>query len=628
MATLFSGHYYYKNGVGGHSSVIGFESKSNRVMRIDFVTGNVGATSISISVEAGCIQCQDGAELTKIPFYVTESSTSHADANEEDGYAVTGYITGSSNKAYSGSANVILKANTTYYVWFFPPNKKYGWSYWHRNTDWYKSYYECSGTSKFGLSISAGTGSSITVNRTSSAVGLATGNLSNGAEIYKDDKLKITFTPSANYAIKTRTVNGSAFTSGNTHTVSGNVSVVATAQVLASNVGATDANIGSTSTITVTKYNDTYYHTLQYSFAGLSGYITSSGEVSSSPVKISTTSIAFNVPASFYNAIPNSKSGVCTITCRTYESASSSTQLGNNTTCTFTATAAASSCNPVVTGSVIDTNTVTTALTGDSSKLIKYKSNAQCTITATARMGSSITSRQINGAAPSESDNSRVFSSVTANEFTFTATDSRGYSNGVTVRPQIISYILLTCNPEVYRPVPTGSRMALSVSGNVYRGSFGAYSNTLTLKYRYRKVGESYGSWKTVNQSYLTIGHSSYRSNVEIELEAYSDDGFDYRQDYEFQVKATDGANGYTLSDVTKTVSVSRGLPVFDWGRDDFNINASLKLKEVNILDIMYPVGSVYMHSSDGLPNAVSEVGTWVSISTGIDGVYAWKRQA
>ena len=74
----------------------------------------------------------------------------------------------------------------------------------------------------YTLSISAGTGSSITVKK-------GTTTLSNGATITRGDSLAITFTASAGYDIVTHTVNGSTFTSGNTHTVSGAVSVVATA---------------------------------------------------------------------------------------------------------------------------------------------------------------------------------------------------------------------------------------------------------------------------------------------------------------------------------------------------------------------------------------------------------------
>lgn len=221
--------------------------------------------------------------------------------------------------------------------------------------------------------------------------------------------------------------------------------------------------------------------------------------------------------------------------------------------------------------------------------------------------------------------------------FVFQTTDSRGYSNSATVRPTVINYIALTCNPLISRPTPTGDKIVMTVSGNVYRGSFGAYTNTLTLRYRYKESGGSYGSWQTINASLLTLGTSSYRSTSEIELTAYPatdengetiNPGFGYHLDYDFQVQVYDGAGGYTLSTVNKYVTVNRGIPVFDWGENDFNINVALMLNNVNILNIMYPVGAVYMHSSSTLPTVVSDVGTWTSVTTGISGVYAWKRTA
>lgn len=628
------GNYYYNDGTGGVSSVIGYESKSNRVVRMNFTTGDAGATSISINLAAGVIQKtggsgDTGADLTKIPFYITTNSDdSHKNANAADGYEVTGYITGSNGKAYSGSANIILRPNTTYYIWFFPLNKTYGWSYWNRNSSWYWAEYETSGTSKFSLSISAGTGSQVTVNRTYSALGYSTGNLSSGAPVYKNDKLKITFTPSTNYAIKTSTVNGTAFASGNTHTVSGNVAVVATAQVLASDVKATDANIGSVSTVTVTKYNSGYYHTLQYSFAGLTGYITNSGGTSASAVKFSNTSVPFTVPTSFYAKIPDAKTGVCTITCRTYSSSTSTTQLGNATTCTFTVTAANSA--PGVVGTVVDTNATTIALTGDSTKLIRYCSTAKCTLNATPKNSASITTLKIGwstvtGTASGASTIGTIsHTKVSDTSFSFSATDSRGYSTLVTVEPTVVAYIQLTCNPIVARVTPTGSTVVLTLSGNIYRGSFGVYSNSLTLQYRYKQSDGSYCAWKTVSATGITIGTSSYKTSSPVSL----GDDFDYKKDYVFQIKAEDGANGNVLSSVTKTLQVNRGIPVFDWGENDFNVNAELRLNNTNILNIMYPVGSVYMHSSSTMPTAVSDVGTWSSITTGISGVYAWKRTA
>lgn len=431
----------------------------------------------------------------------------------------------------------------------------------------------------YSLSTSAGTGSAITVNRTSSGYA-STGNLSSGARLYTGDTLKITFTPSANYAIATHTVNGSTFTSGGTHTVAGNVNVVATAQVLASKVGATNASIESVSTITVTKYNNSYYHSLQYSFGSLSGYIKADGTTSSSEVKISQTSVSFQVPSSFYAQIPNSKTGTCTITCRTYSSASSTTVLGNATTCTFIATASLDLSRPSVDGTVVDTNANTITLTGDSSTLIRYKSTAQCTITATARASSTIVNKYINSVAPS--NNIRTFTNVSTNSFVFQATDSRGYVTAKTVNPIVIAYINLTINPIISRVTPTGSNVVMTFSGDYYRGSFGSYFNTLTIQYRYRlSSSSSWTSWETVSPSNYTIGSSSFSTNSAISI----GDTFDYRESYVFQVKAYDGANGTTLTSITKTIILQRGIPVFDWGENDFTFHVPIKIGSTTLTE-------------------------------------------
>lgn len=478
------------------------------------------------------------------------------------------------------------------------------------------------------LSVSAGTGSIVTVNRTFSGYA-STGNIEDGARLYCGDKLKIIFAPQSNYGILTATVNNSAFVSGNTHTVTANVAVASTAQILASDIGATNADIGSVSTITIAKYNSSYYHSLQYSFGEISGYITSSGGVQSNETKFGETSIAFSVPASFYEQIPNAKTGICTITCRTYSSSSSTTVLGDPTTCTFTVTATGS---PVVSGSIVDTDSTTIALTGDSKYLVRYRSNPKCTITATSNNSASISTLKIRDAIVTGVTGTdgvvtaeKEYTDASYISYSFTATDSRGYSSSVTLSPTVVSYVELTCYPVILRPTPTGSGIKMSVSGAIYRGSFGAASNTLTLDYRYKTSDGTYGSWCTVPSSNIVLGSSKY-TVTDFSL----GEGFDYKTSYVFQVRARDGAtvNGtsYTLSTVTKTVEVQKGIPIFDWGENDFNVNVALMLSNVNILDIIYPIGAVYMHSSNTLPAAVSSIGAWSAVTNGIDGVYTWKR--
>ena len=471
----------------------------------------------------------------------------------------------------------------------------------------------------YSLSISAGTGSNITVNRTSSGYG-GTGNLSSGARLYYNDKLKITFTPSTNYAISTHTVNGSTFSSGNTYTVTGNVSVVATAQVLASSVGATDANIGSSSSVVVTKYNSSYYHSLQYKFGSLSGYITSGGGTQSTEVKFSNTSVAFRIPTSFYAEIPNAKTGKCTITCRTYSSSGSTSVLGNATTCTITLTATGA---PDVSGTVVDTNATTVALTGSNSKLIRYKSTATATISASAKNSSSIVSKFINGSTVS--GNTKVYNNCSETSFVFKAVDSRGYSTSITKTPTVVAYIQLTINPVLLRPTPTGSNITMSFSGDFYRGSFGAATNTLTIYYRYKESGGSYGSWKTVESTKIVFGSHSYTSSETFSL----DDEFNYQKEYQFQIMAVDGTSENPLSTVIKTVIVPRGIPVFDWGENDFNFNVPVMIDNVNLLNIIYPIGSVYMTASSSLPAVMSKIGTWEHIgddSVSTTNIYVWKR--
>lgn len=82
-----------------------------------------------------------------------------------------------------------------------------------------------SGTPSYTLSISQGTGSSVSVLRGSTA-------LTNGAQVYRGESLTINFAVSTGYALGTHTVNGTTRASGYSHTVDGSVSVVATATVL------------------------------------------------------------------------------------------------------------------------------------------------------------------------------------------------------------------------------------------------------------------------------------------------------------------------------------------------------------------------------------------------------------
>ena len=124
--------------------------------------------------------------------------------------------------------------------------------------------------------------------------------------------------------------------------------------------------------------------------------------------------------------------------------------------------------------------------------------------------------------------------------------------------------------------------MTLSMSGNYYRGSFGAYSNTLTISYRYREATQAaYGSWTTIPSSSYTVSSSSYSgSGISLGTD------FDYQKSYIFQIRAVDGTSDYPLTTVTKEITVQRGTPVFDWGENDFDFHVPVKISDEGTLTI------------------------------------------
>lgn len=330
----------------------------------------------------------------------------------------------------------------------------------------------------------------------------------------------------------------------------------------ASSFGATDANIGSVSTITVVKKASSYTHSIKYAFGSLTGYVTESGGVSSTEVKMAATSIAWTIPVSFYEQIPNSKSGTCTLTLTTY---SGSTQIGESKTATITATASKTECAPDVSGTVVDINETTVALTGNNTRLIRFFSTAQCTIAATAKNSSTIASKSIGGVAVS--GDTREIANVESGSIVFAATDSRGYSNSWIIVKSIIPYIKLTNNATCERTDPTSGNATLVFKGEYYNGSFGSKSNSLVLKYKIDS-----GDEVAVEP---VISGNTYTASVDLT-------GLTYTNTYAVVVTVSD-----ELSSVEKSLTIKRGLPVFDWGESDFSFNVPVTVEGLAVAQIV-----------------------------------------
>lgn len=331
--------------------------------------------------------------------------------------------------------------------------------------------------------------------------------------------------------------------------ISGSGQVKLTQILRESTISATDANIGAVSMIAVNRKSAAYTHSIRYTFGSLSGYITAEGGVSASEVKLSSTYIGWTLPESFYAQIPNAKSAKCTLTCKTY---SGSTQIGSAKTCTLTCVASESVCAPQVTASVTASDELTPTLTGSNTKLIRYCSDALCTISATARNSATLRQKRIAGQVIDGT--SRTISAIEADAVTFDATDSRGYSTAVTVPVDLVPYVKLTCRASSARETPTGDKVMLYISGSWYNGSFGASANALTLKY---KLGGA-SAWTAVTP---TLTGNTYSAQVELT-------GVSYNATHTLSVLAADKLSTVQVSDTIK-----RGVPVFDWGEHDFEFH-------------------------------------------------------
>lgn len=323
-------------------------------------------------------------------------------------------------------------------------------------------------------------------------------------------------------------------------------SMVLTTIPRASTVSCSTANIGSYATITINRASSSFTHTLSYTFDSLNGTIVT---------ETSNTSVAWIIPTTFYERIPNSKSGTVTITCDTY---SGSTKIGTKT-CTFTATAKEATSKPTLSPTVVDNNNTTIALTGDNTKFIKYYSNAAVTTGAEARNSATLASQKITCGSKSISSGSGTINKVESGTFKFSATDSRGYITSQTVTKPLIKYVKLTCSMNASAASTSGVAV-LKISGNYWNGNFGATNNTLTVQYRYKEQGGIYSDW-TDSSASIDKSNNTYSTTVTIS-------GLNYLNAYTFQARAID-----KLATVKSTEQTRKTVPVFDWGAEDFNFN-------------------------------------------------------
>lgn len=322
----------------------------------------------------------------------------------------------------------------------------------------------------------------------------------------------------------------------------------------ASTLAATSAFIEDAATIVVSRKSVDYTHSIRYDFGGRSGYFGDAvGTHSDAEVKLTDTTVLFPIPESFYGEIPDSPSGVCTLTCRTY---SGDTQIGDAQQTAFTVTADPAACAPLVSAQVADIHEAALELTGSAQILVQGVSNAQCTVQASAQYGAQLTALTVNGRAVT--DGVCMFEGVTTEKITVRAVDSRGYETVYTVPGLcLVPYVQPSFHASARRTDPTGGGAVLTVQGKWFSGSFGAVDNAVTAAYQVDG-----GDWVAFTPE--TDG-SDLTAAVALA-------GLDYQTGHTVAVQLQD-----RLHTIQKTATVSKGIPVFDWGENDFAFHVPVR---------------------------------------------------
>lgn len=293
-----------------------------------------------------------------------------------------------------------------------------------------------------------------------------------------------------------------------------------------------------------------FTHTLRYTFGSLSGTIAT---------KYQYLDYGWTLPTSFYTQIPNNTSGVGTLYCDTYNG---DTLIGTSSPVNFTARVDENQSKPTVSSSVtsinktLPTGYTTKDLTGSDYIFIKGVSNAQVTVSATAKNSASISSYRVVNNSRVYTSSSFSISNIENPKFDVSATDSRGYvgyQSGNPTSINMVNYVPLTVNPNIYRPEPTSGEVVLSISGNYFSGSFGKQNNSLTVQYRYK---ESSASWDGVTYKTITATIDSTNNKYSVSLSLGTT--FDYQKSYDFEVVCTD-----KIQSIPKTYRVSEGIPMF-----------------------------------------------------------------
>lgn len=356
-------------------------------------------------------------------------------------------------------------------------------------------------------------------------------------------------------------------------------------------------------------------YSIEYEFGDLTGVIKDNMLFSQVPA-----TITWKIPLAFAKEIPYASS-------KTGKLISYYTFAGNkqvNYTSTFTAKIADDAV-PTIDSTVATTDAISSQLSGNNKTIISGVSNVQINLYASPTTGAYIKDKWCQNPPnyySGKHGTTQTFIGHNNGVFKFGATDTRNRSATKTITLAAIDYKSPTISIDDV-DINTSGVATIDISGTWFKGSFGKVSNNITVSYRYKSnSSSSWGSWTTISNT-TKNNDGTFSATV-------TKSGLSYTETYNFEAKVQDAINT-----VSSKEYIAKSLPVFDWSADDFNFNvpvsvlspadsnnpatkqyvdslvSTLTEQYASIVDIVYPIGSIYMSVNAADPSTLFSGTSW-----------------
>lgn len=356
-------------------------------------------------------------------------------------------------------------------------------------------------------------------------------------------------------------------------------------------------------------------YSIEYEFGDLTGVIKDNMLFSEVPA-----TITWKIPMAFSKQFPYATS-------KTGKLISYYTFAGRkevNYTSTFVAKIA-DDAEPRIGSTVATTDAISSQLSGNTSTIISGVSTVQINLYAGPTPGAYVKDKWCQNLPNYYSDRhgtTQTFIGHNNGVFRFGATDTRNRSAVKTITLAAIDYKSPTISIDGIE-INTSGVATIDISGTWFKGSFGKVSNDITVSYRYKlNSSSSWGSWTTIPNA-AKNNDGTFSATV-------TKSGLVYTETYDFEAKVQDAINTVSSKEYT-----AKSLPVFDWSADDFNFNvpvsvlaptdsnnpatkqyvdnavSTLTEQYSSIIDIVYPIGSIYMSVNAADPSTLFSGTSW-----------------